>query len=231
MVGPARVLTCQQGYTYLHGYKLFKTFPVNASTSFKFVSMILQCTGGGILVPIFINSVPVPLAQDAYPIAIAISFLLHLYVPILSEVMTLSPVMKPAIIVLYETMRAAVVVKLTAAAGAAIPASELSFPLFGPIFCGTISGCGGAFLPLNKGLDPIKLEGLGQPMLSALIAATGYHLFLSTSLSEGVIDAKKKAHVCVTTFFILYHLYTVRSSFLPAPTKKATVKKETKKTK
>lgn len=56
--------------------------------------MLMACTGGGILVPIFINAIPVPLAQDAYPVAILISFLLHSYFPILREVVDLSPVFR-----------------------------------------------------------------------------------------------------------------------------------------
>ena len=108
---------------------------------------------------------------------------------------------------MYETMRAFVVNKLTLAAAAAIPASEFGFPVFGPIFCGSIGGCGGAFLPLNKGLDPIK-NGLAQPMKTAFIGATCLHLFLNTSLSDGVIDAKPKARVCLALFFIISNLYT-----------------------
>jgi len=46
------------------------------------------------MVPIFINSIPVPLAQDAYPIAIFISFMLHSYYPIIRDVLELSPVFK-----------------------------------------------------------------------------------------------------------------------------------------
>ena len=53
--------------------------------------MIFACTGGGILVPLFINSVPVPMANDAYPIAIATSFVIHYYFPIVWEVVQLSP--------------------------------------------------------------------------------------------------------------------------------------------
>jgi hypothetical protein len=121
-------------------------------------------------------------------------------------------------------MRASVVVKLTGAAGKAIPPSEFDFALFGPIFCGTIAGCGGAFLPLNKGLDPIK-DGLAPPMFSAFIAATFYHLFLNTSLSAGVLDAPKKAHVIVALWFILYGLYS--AGIFTAPAKElAPVEKE-----
>jgi uncharacterized membrane protein YeiH len=56
--------------------------------------MVMACTGGGILVPIFINAIPVPLCTDAYPIAIFISFMIHTYIPILREVLELSPVFK-----------------------------------------------------------------------------------------------------------------------------------------
>lgn len=195
------------------GLKLYPTLPRDSALSFKFVSMIFQCTGGGILVPLFINSIPVPLSTDAYPIAIFVSFLLHQYFPILREVVTLSPLLKAAFIVLYESQRAAVVTKLTMAAAASIEPSDFgSMAIFGPIFCGAISGCGGAFLPLNKGLSPIEKTGLGQPMLSALIAATCLHLFMGTGLSDGVIDAKKKAQVVMAIYFIVYNLY---STFAP----------------
>lgn len=189
------------------GAKLFPTLPKDASMSYKFVRMIFQCTGGGIFVPIFINAVPVSLAQDAYPVAIMAAFLLHEYLPILREVMSKSAVFKAALTVLFEAQRASVVVKLTSAAAAAIAPSEASFPIFGPIFCGTIAGCGGAFLPLDKGLDPIK-AGLGQPMLSAFIAATSFHFFMSTSLSEGVTEAKSQGQIAMALFFIAYAFYS-----------------------
>lgn len=108
-------------------------------------------------------------------------------------------------IVLFETQRASVVVKLTTAAAAAIPASEFGFPFFGPIFCGSIAGCGGAFLPFDKGLSPLE-KGLAPNMWSAFVAATFYHIVVSTPLSDGITDASKKAQVCVACFFILYGL-------------------------
>ena len=107
---------------------------------------------------------------------------------------------------LFEVFRASVVTKLTGAAGKAIPASDFSIPLFGPIFCGSIGGCGGAFLPMNKGLDPI-LKGLQPPMMSAFIAALFYHIFLNTGLSDGVEDAQAKAHVIVATWLVGHGWY------------------------
>lgn len=192
---------CMLGYTYLHGSKVFAGAPKTASFSYKFVSMILACTGGGILVPLFINKIPVPLANDAYPIAILTSFAIHYYFPIVWDVIKLVPMVKASIIILYEVVRAKVVFTFTVASAAAIAPSLFSFPFFGPIMCGTISGCGGAFLPMNKGLDPI-LKGMGYPMITACVGATMVHLFLNTALSEGVIDAKAKAHLHLVLFFI-----------------------------
>jgi len=200
---------CMFGYTYMHGCKVFgklSSAPA-VSLSYTFVSMAFACTGGGILVPLFINSIPVPLCTDAYPIAITVSTLLHLSFPILREVVKLSPIVKTMFLSLYEIMRAYVVVTLTSAAGAAIPASDFSFAVFGPIFCGTLAGCGGAFLPLDKGLTPIKENGLAPNMMSAFVAATAFHLFMNLN-ADSVIDARKKAHVCVATFFILFGLIT-----------------------
>ena len=93
----------------------------------------------------------------------------------------------------------------TTAASSAIAPSLFSFPVFGPIMAGTISGCGGAFLPMNKGLEPIA-KGMQSPMITACIGATVVHLFLNTSLSEGVVNAKAKAHLHMALFFIFIGL-------------------------
>lgn len=78
----------------LIGSKVFKSAPKDACFSFKLVSMVLACTGGGILVPIFINQIPVTLANDAYPIAVLVSFVIHYYFPIVREVVNISPIVK-----------------------------------------------------------------------------------------------------------------------------------------
>ena len=87
---------CMIGYTFLHGCKVFKKIGGNEKTfsAYKLITMILACTGGGILVPIFLNTIPVTIAIDAYPIAILVSFVIHTYFPILREVVELSPYFK-----------------------------------------------------------------------------------------------------------------------------------------
>lgn len=224
MNAPEIKYMCMVGYTFYLGNKVFGNFKPTDSTSFRFVQMFMACTGGGIIVPIFINAIPVPLMVDAYPIAITFSFLIHSFFPVVRDVMKLSPVFKTLVIVFYESLRAYVVVSLTYAASNAISPSSFSFPVFGPIMCGAIAGCGGAFLPLNKGLDPIK-SGLAPNMLTALVAAAGFHLFLNSPFSEGVVDAKAKAHVHVSVFFILSGISTAFDLFsktAPPPAKPTT---------
>jgi hypothetical protein len=132
----------------------------------------------------------------------------------LREVVSLSPLFKGICIVLYETMRAFVVCKMTAAAGKAIAPSDFSMAVFGPIMCGGVAGCGGAFLPFDKGLKAIENSGLADNMLTALVAASFYNLFMFTSLSDGVMDAHKKAQFLVACFFIVHNLFSTFGSKL-----------------
>lgn len=131
--------------------------------------------------------------------------------------LTYTRIFQALIIVFYECVRAKVVLTFTLAANAAIAPSVFSFPLFGPIMCGTIAGCGGAFLPLNKGLDPIK-NGMAYPMVTACLGSALVHVFLNTSFSEGVIDAKAKAHLHLALFFIFVGIVN-GLNLKPKPTK------------
>lgn len=181
----------------------------------------MACTGGGIIVPILLNTIPVTLAIDAYPIAIMISYLLHTHFPILREVLELSPIFKAVIILFYETTRCYVVTLFTALAASTIAPTQFSFPVFGPIVCGTIAGCGGMFLPFNKGLAPIEGTGLAPPMFSALVGATFFHL-TTQAAKDGTIDlleAPKKAKVIVAAWFIAFAYH--KAGLLPKISSKA----------
>jgi len=192
---------CMLAYAFMAAKKVFSKVSPTASTSYKFVSCILATTGGGTLVPIFFNGIPVSLAQDAYMIAIFISYCVNHYFPIVRDIVDLSPYFKVPLITMFEIQRAYVVCTLTAAAAVKIPPSQFSFPVFGPIMCGAVGGCGAAFFPLSLGLDPLY-TGMTAPMITALFAAAGYHLFLNTSLSDGSVVASKTAQFHVAVFFI-----------------------------
>ena len=190
------------------GCKLFtNTFTTSQPTTsmiYQYVSMILQCTGGGIIVPLLINGIPVPIGQDSYIIIISISFLLHYYFPMLRDVTIQSSILYGTMIVMYEMMRAYVVVKFITLAATTIAPSEFTIPMFGPIICGTIAGCGAAFVPFNKGLDAIKYAII-PPVISAGIGSIFYHVIVhGTSLLQP--RASAKGHVLLAIFFIAYHI-------------------------
>jgi len=190
-------------FTFYQGSEVFKTFSNNVSTSYKFFSLLLSCTGGGILVPIFINEIPFPLANDMLMIAVIFSFALHIWCPFLREVLELSPIMKIIMVIFHETVRTSVVVKFTLIAAASITPSLFSYPVAGPILCGTVAGVGGVFLPLDKGLNPIKNDGMRLSMIMAFFGSLCLNLFLNTGLSNGVIHAKEKAHILMIFCFII----------------------------
>ena len=171
---------------------------------YQYVSMILQCTGGGIIVPLLINSIPVPIGQDSYIIIISISFVLHYYFPILRDVAQQSAILYCSMIVMYEILRAYVVVKFIVLANTTIPPSEFTIPVFGPIICGTIAGCGAAFVPFNKGLDAIR-QSLTPPVISAGVGSIFYHIIVHmTSVLQP--RAPAKGQVLLAIFFIAYHI-------------------------
>mmetsp|Transcript_33602 Transcript_33602/g.77518 ORF Transcript_33602/g.77518 Transcript_33602/m.77518 type:complete len:92 (+) Transcript_33602:518-793(+) len=88
--------------------------------------------------------------------------------------------------------------------------------------CGTVSGCGGAFMPLSKGLEPTR-AGMPKPAKTALIGAAAYHLFVNTKLTDGVIDAPQKGQVLVASFFISVSLVDL---LMPLLLKKVEAKKK-----
>jgi len=132
------------------------------------------------------------------------------------------------LIVFYEVTRAYVVTLFVSVAATTIPASQFTYPVFGPIICGTLGGCGGAFFPFKKGLDPVK-KGLPPPMWSAFVGATLYHFLtiyaetvaeylaqippLVPGLAELLADSVREratevGKVLVVVWFIGYAFYT-----------------------
>jgi len=221
---------CMVGYTFMHGCKVFKKISPDAPVSYKIVSLAMACTGGGIIVPILLNTIPVTLAIDAYPISIIISYLLHTYFPVLREVLDMSTIFKAVVILFYETTRTYVVTLFTALAASTIASSQFSFPVFGPIVCGTIGGCGGMFLPFNKGLSPIESTGLAPPMFSAFVGATFFHAVtqLEKSGTIELVDATKKAKVIVSLWFVCFAYYKAGLFPQSAALKTVAVKTEKK---
>ena len=75
----------------------------------------------------------------------------------------------------YETMRCHVLMNSSAMAANTLT-SQLAVPapdrvaLVGPLIAGVLGGCGGGFMPLNKGLDPLA-NGTNWRIMSAMICS------------------------------------------------------------
>ena len=83
-------------------------------------------------------------------------------------------------------------------ANSSVPVSfaMVGMPLFGPIFAGSIAGCGGAFLPLDKGLAALTSPGQGPQ--TAFYGSIFFHSYVN--LYGGSPDA---GQLGVALFFVV----------------------------
>jgi len=84
----------------------------------------------------------------------------------------------------------------------AVPAPD-RVPIIGPLIAGTLGGCGGGFMPLNKGLDPLK-NGTNWRIASGALVSTW--MWASTQypaskayLGLSVVDAR---FIAVSAFVV-----------------------------
>jgi len=120
----------------------------------------------------------------------------------------------------YEIMRCHVAMACSAMAQATLPTllavpSASRVAIVGPLVAGTLGGCGGGFMPLNKGLDPLK-EGtnwrIGSAVLNSLwlFASMQYpHTKAALGLSA---EWARFGAVCIYVVPPLLHMLT---GFMP----------------
>ncbi|GMI41778.1 hypothetical protein TrCOL_g9128 [Triparma columacea] len=169
---------------------------------YSFVNLIISSFGGGIIVPTLLNLPIVPFNDLNITVLIAVYVFQHTF-PKIVEVYRQSVLLHFFSTIMFQAYRATVVTSVILKAISSIPPSFYDSALFGPIFCGTIGGCGGGFMPLSKGLEPLK-GGANASVLTAFMAATGFHIWLIKGGNE--IDGK----IGVSLFLIgtaLYGLY------------------------
>lgn len=70
------------------------------------------------------------------------------------------------------------------------PSKYYNIPITGPIITGTITGCGGLFLPFDKGLTPI-FNGTPWALQSAFLTAFFYHTIVNDK--DGIIGATMRS--------------------------------------
>ena len=136
----------------------------------------------------------------------------------------------------YEIMRCHVLMGCTKMAAAKLPSALVApsaerVALIGPLIAGLLGGCGGAFMPLSKGLEPLE-KGTNWRIVSAainslwLLAATQYP---PTKAALGLDEAW--ARFMAVAFFALFPIVQALTGVAPfganplAPIGKAKAKK------
>ena len=103
----------------------------------------------------------------------------------------------------YEIMRCHVAINCSLMAQAALSSSMGRVAIIGPLIAGTLGGCGGGFMPLNKGLDPLS-TGLNWRTGSSAINSVWLFLSLqSPSYKDAIGLSAEWAKVCSIAFFAL----------------------------
>jgi len=147
------------------------------------VSTALAAFGGGFLAPIMTGHCPIPLREETFAWIMVFSWYVTHHIPVLSATWCRIAKSGPGWTVLticfaiFKTQQIVGGIELTTQA---IDHEELEphsrhfwHPAAGPIVCGFLSGCGGAFMPFDKALKPLE-AGKNWSVQSSLIATLLY---------------------------------------------------------
>jgi hypothetical protein len=192
--------------TFVHTFKALSTicsaYGIEADSAFAFVSALLQATGGGIIIPLLLNKNLAPLTNDMLVLTLLANFAIQHFAPQVREVASNSLLLNAVFEASFHMYRSNGICGAVRAANANLPASiaAVGFPIFGPIFLGTIGGCAGGFLPFSKGLTPIQ-NGIKPPMLTAFLSAVFYHTWCTVYGGD-----EDGGQVLVATFLIAVHV-------------------------
>jgi len=163
---------------------------------------ILTGFGGGIIAPMMINKPPLIFQNDLIvPFCVLFWYLCNT-VPLVQQMLMSTPgkLVWGLFNGLFRTHTVCNIVKMaheTLPAGAFYP-----HPLVGPIIAGTLLGGGSNFMPLNKGLDPLK-NGTPWTLQGAFMTATAFSL--------GVCDKTGWIGIGFRSVFGTYSEETMRS--------------------
>mmetsp|Transcript_91336 Transcript_91336/g.204475 ORF Transcript_91336/g.204475 Transcript_91336/m.204475 type:complete len:288 (-) Transcript_91336:150-1013(-) len=154
--------------------------------------------GGGFLAPLVVAHCPVPLREETFFWFLVFSWYITHHVPFVSatwcEIAKSQPGNTVLVIMfgIFKTQQIVGSIELAAKAvdhEPLMPHSRYFFvPMAGPLVCGFLGGCGGAFLPFDKGLRPIS-EGKQWPVSAAFFCTVIYY-FLTRWLKVPMLDAK-----------------------------------------
>jgi len=180
----------------------------------QLVQTAIAAFGGGFLAPLVVAHNPVPLQEETFLWMVVLAWYITHNVPILSNVLTSVMQSSPGKVLftvlfgVFKTNQIVGAVELSVKAinhEALIPQSRyFGVPIAAPILCGFLGGCGGAFLPLSKGLAPIE-EGKNWSVRASFVAPC---LYYGVTRAFGADPISAKMSICLMRIF---------GDLLPAP--------------
>ena len=172
----AAVLTATPKINYFHGCAL----------------MVLMCFGGSTMAAIMCGKPVAFVCNEALvPVCLSVWTVMYLLPDVTINFFKKNKVGILFTSAMYEMMRCHVLMNCTAmAAGTlgnvlAVPSAD-RVPIIGPLIAGTLGGCGGGFMPLNKGLDPLE-KGTNWRIGSGLVNSLWLHLSMQNPATTDMI--------------------------------------------
>ena len=173
------------------------------------VLMVLANFGGSTIAAVMVGKPVAFVCNEALVTCCLLTWTVIYLMPSVVFGLMSNPVGRQLTSLCYEIQRCHVLMNCTKMAAACLPA-QLAVPspgrvaIIGPLIAGTLGGCGGGFMPLDKGLGPIE-KGLNWRMASALINSTW--MFLSTQYpasKEAIGLDGDMARFLAVSFFALF---------------------------
>jgi hypothetical protein len=199
------ILTASPKINYFHGCAL----------------MVLTCYGGSTISAIMVGA-PVVFAVNEALVSVSLTVWTVMYlapdmiIKLLKDT-TIGSYLNSAC---YEIMRCHVLMNCSKQAATILPAA-LAVPsadrvaIIGPLIAGTLGGCGGGFMPLNKGLDPLA-GGTNWRILSAMIASTWLFLSMQYPDSKAMIGVDgDTARFIAVSFCVVMPIIQSVTGFAP----------------
>ena len=185
-----------------------RSSPKASSWAYDLFYTIVGGFGGGIMNPILLcmdSHFPFPMASDiVIPIVFVSWYFVH-YVPYYYDLVE-SPLIKHVVMVGFECVRAFLIQLWALRAATHIKPSYFSFPVFGPLICGFIAGCGGFFCLLGpSGI----MKMVPWPVQSAFLAS-----LMHFCMVNGVFGIPKfsfpEAHSFILMFLVVSRLIPIK---------------------
>ncbi|CAM9705004.1 unnamed protein product, partial [Chrysoparadoxa australica] len=163
------------------------------------VLIALTAFGGNLIASMATRQVPMVLADDSVLPLILICWYLVNHSPkdVVPGLLSV-PIIHQAIVLAMEAFRAGMLCDMVQAAENSDNTGIKS--LMGPAIVGLVAGCGGAFLPLDRGLRPIR-NGLPWHIQSSLVGALFYHISVRYQSFVHYWIGTYNARVCVVMLF------------------------------